>query len=370
MKYFLVVGEASGDLHASNLMKGIKEVDENAQFRFFGGDLMEKQGGSLVMHYKTMAFMGFWEVIKNLKQINRNIHLCKAEILKFKPDAVILVDYPGFNLRIAKFAKNAGFRVVYYIAPKVWAWKESRVKILQKYVDNLIVIFPFEIEYFKKHNIDVIYEGNPLVDTIDDSSINSQGFITRNNLDERPIISILAGSRVQEINHNLPIMLSLVDKLINFQFVIAAAPSLDFSVYEPFIKNTGAKIVFGSTQELLRNSTLAVVTSGTATLEAALYNVPEVVCYKGSTLSMLIAGIVIKIKYISLVNLIMDKEVVKELIQYKLTEKSLLNEVESILPGKPRRKEMLDEFSILQNLLGEKGASFRIAQRLKEALTA
>jgi lipid-A-disaccharide synthase len=370
MKYFIVVGEASGDLHASNLMKGIKCVDEKAQFKFFGGDLMALQGGTMVMHYKTMAFMGFWEVIKNLKQINRNIQLCKSEIKKYQPDVVILVDYPGFNLRIAKFAKNAGYKVVYYIAPKVWAWRESRVKLLQKYVDKLIAIFPFEIEYFKKHNIDVIYEGNPLVDALIEPTDKETNFFAKNNLDNRPIISILAGSRVQEINCNLPVMLSLVDKLSDYQFIIAGAPSLDFSVYEPYLKKTGAKIVFGKTQELLRNSTLAVVTSGTATLEAALLNIPEVVCYRGSTLSMLIASLVVKVKYISLVNLIMNKEVVKELIQYKLTEESLLREVESILPNKPNRERMLHEFSKLQSLLGEEGTSLRIAKKLNEVLTA
>jgi lipid-A-disaccharide synthase len=368
MKYFIVVGEASGDLHASNLMKGIKEVDPNADFRFFGGDLMTQQGGLMIKHFKEMAFMGFWEVVKNLKQIKINLNLCKSEILKYQPDAVILVDYPGFNLRIAKFAKATGHKVIYYIAPKVWAWKESRVKILKNFVDKLIVIFPFEVDYFKKHGIDVIFEGNPLNDSLSVSE-KEPYFREANNLDNRPIIALLAGSRVQEINYNLPVMLSLVSKLTDYQFVIAGAPSLDFNIYAKHINNTGAKIVFNKTQELLKHSTLAVVTSGTATLEAALIGVPEVVCYRGSALSMIIAGWVIKIKYISLVNLIMDREVVKELIQYKLTSSSLLTEVQTILPGNPLRDHMLNDFSELKNMLGEKGSSYRVAKRVFNFLT-
>lgn len=280
MKYYLIAGEASGDLHASNLMKGIKEHDSAAEFRYFGGDLMLEQGGALVKHYREMAFMGFLEVVKNLGQISKNLKLCKQDILNYKPDAVILVDYPGFNLRIAKFAKQAGFKVFYYIAPKVWAWRESRVNALKKYVDKLIVIFPFEVGYFKRHGIDVIYEGNPLTDSI--ISSKSADFTEKNNLESKPIVALLAGSRKQEINFNLPIMLSLVSKLNDYQFVIAGAPSLDMETYKPYIDNKNVKVVFGKTYDLLSNSTAALVTSGTATLEAAMLKVPEVVCYRGS----------------------------------------------------------------------------------------
>ncbi|PKP40640.1 MAG: lipid-A-disaccharide synthase [Bacteroidetes bacterium HGW-Bacteroidetes-12] len=367
MKYYIIAGEASGDLHASNLMNGIMSIDSDAQFRFFGGDLMAKQGGVLVKHYREMAFMGFWEVIKNLRQISRNLKLCKDDILNYNPDAVILVDYPGFNLRIAKFAKLAGFKVFYYISPKVWAWKESRVKDLKVFVDKLIVIFPFEVQYFKERGIDVIFEGNPLNDSIGRAS-NSDDFLISNNLSSKPIISLLAGSRKQEIKYNLPVMLSLVDMLKDFQFVIAGAPSLSMEIYQPYIKNKDVKVVFGKTYDLLKNSSLAVVTSGTATLEAAMLNVPEVVCYRGSFLSMIIAWIVIKVKYISLVNLIMDKEVVKELIQYKLSPSSLLNKVKSLLPGQPKREKMLQDFSNLKHMLGESGTSKRVAGRIIEYL--
>lgn len=367
MKYYIIAGEASGDLHASNLMKGIKNFDSEASFRFFGGDLMENQGGTLVKHYREMAFMGFLEVIKNLNQISKNLKYCKNDILGFNPDAIILVDYPGFNLRIAKFAKLAGLKVFYYISPKVWAWKESRVKSLKKYVDKLIVIFPFEVEYFKNRGLSVIYEGNPLTDSIDTTppDINQIDGIDS----PKPIISLLAGSRTQEIKYNLPVMLTLVDKLKDYQFIIAGAPSLSRETYDPYLKGKDVKVVFGKTYDLLKKSTLAVVTSGTATLEAAMLNIPEVVCYKGSFVSMIIAWIVIRVKYISLVNLIMDKEVVKELIQYKLSPSSLFTEVKSLLPGHPRREDMLADFVRLREMLGEKGTSNRVAQKIIEQIS-
>jgi len=364
MRYYLIAGEASGDLHASNLMKSIKQLDSNADFRFFGGDLMAKVGGEPVKHYKEMAFMGFWEVLKNLQQISKNLRQCKSDIINYNPDAVILVDYPGFNMRIAKFAKQAKFKVFYYIAPKVWAWKESRAKLLKKYVDHLMVIFPFEVEFFKKHGIDVIFKGNPLIDALKQEEKEQEDFRKTNKLSDKPIIALLAGSRNQEISYNLPVMVNLSRQINNYQFVIAGAPSLSESVYKPHIKNTDIKIVFNKTHDLLRNSTLAVITSGTATLEAALLNVPEVVCYKGSTVSMLIAWAVIKIKYISLVNLIMKREVVKELIQYKLNNSSLEKEVRALLPGEPKRQKMLDHFNELKQKLGSEGASSRFAERI------
>jgi len=367
MKHYLVAGEASGDLHASNLMQGIKGVDTAAEFRFFGGDLMQAQGGTLVKHYRSMAFMGFWEVIQNLRAVSKNLRQCKEDILSYKPHALILVDYPGFNLRIAKFAKRRGIRVFYYIAPKVWAWKESRVKLLKKYVDKLIVIFPFEVNYFTRHGIDVIYEGNPLVDAIENSIKTATPFSVfcqNNNLSDKPIIALLAGSRKQEIRYNLPTMISLINHFTDYQFVIAGAPSLEEAVYEPYIGNADVKLIFNQTQELLRHSTAAVVTSGTATLEAALLNVPEVVCYRGNTLSMLIAWIVIRVKYISLVNLIMGCEVVKELKQYDCVTSELYKQLSMILPNGESRGTMLSDFAQLKGMLGAVGVSKRIAKAI------
>ncbi|NOU19252.1 MAG: lipid-A-disaccharide synthase [Bacteroidales bacterium] len=371
MKYYLVAGEASGDLHASNLMRGIRKQDMNAEFRFFGGDLMKAQGGDLVKHYREMAFMGFVEVLMNIKSISKNLRLCKEDIMVYKPDVVILVDYPGFNLRIAKFAKESGLKVFYYIAPKVWAWRESRVKILKSYVDQLFIIFPFEIDYFRKHSIEPIFQGNPSIDAINFKLDKNQmfgEFIKQNNLPNKPIVALVAGSRKQEIKYNLPIMLKMVDRFPDYQFVIAGAPSLGASVYEPYFKGKPVSIVFGQTYQLFRHSTLALVTSGTATLESALLNVPEVVCYKGGFFSMLIAWIVIKVKYISLVNLIMDREVVKELKQYDLNVNRLYNEASVLLPGCKQRDDMLNDFSKLRQILGGEGSSERVGARVVNLL--
>ncbi|MDI3526859.1 MAG: lipid-A-disaccharide synthase [Tenuifilum sp.] len=371
MKYFIVAGEASGDLHASNLMKGIKAADANAEFQYFGGDLKQAQGGTLVKHYRDMAFMGFLEVVMNLRTIKANMELCKKSILEFRPDVVILVDYPGFNLRIAKFAKQFGFKVFYYIAPKVWAWKESRVKTLKKYIDKLFIIFPFEIEYFKNKGVDSIYLGNPSIDAILNKLPNPiplNDFCNQNGLPQKPIIALVPGSRKQEIKYNLPVMLKVAERFPEYQAVIAGAPSLDKSVYEPYIKGKEVSIVFNKTYELLSCATLAFVTSGTATLEAALMNVPQVVCYKGNLLSMLIAWAVIKVKYISLVNLNMNAEVVKELKQYDLTPKMLYSEASDLLPGKPKRAKQLEQYRKLNEILGERGASERVGQKIVELL--
>lgn len=373
MKYYLVAGEASGDLHASNLMKGILANDPNAQFQYFGGDLMAAVSGKPTKHYHEMAFMGFYEVVMNLGKISKNLSLCKNDILNFKPDVVILVDYPGFNLRIARFAKQNGFKVFYYIAPKVWAWKESRVKKLKLYVDKLFTIFPFETKYFASHGIEVIFEGNPTLDAIHqkvESSISLNEFANQNGLPIKPIITLMAGSRKQEIKYNLPIMLSLVSKLPNYQFIIAGAPSLTDKIYKPYIDNTSVKVIYGKTYPLLKHSTLAIVTSGTATLEAALLDIPEVVCYKGNFISMLIAWMVVKVKYVSLVNLIMDREVVRELLQYDLNPKTLLEEVRELLPGERKRSEMLTNFAHLRALLGSKGSSERVAKRMISELNS
>lgn len=371
MKYYLIAGESSGDLHASNLMSGIKKNDSNAEFRFFGGDLMKIQGGTLVKHYRDLAFMGFVEVLMNIRTISKNLKLCKEDIISYNPDVVILVDYPGFNLRIARYAKEAGFKVFYYIAPKVWAWNESRVKILKKYVDQLFIIFPFEIEYFRKHGIEPIFVGNPSIDAISiklnkDQTFND--FITQNSLSNKPIIALVAGSRRQEIKYNLPVMLKMVEKFPDYQFVIAGAPSLPLSVYEPFTKNTQVSIVYNQTFQLFKHSTIALVTSGTATLESALLDIPEVVCYKGGLISMLIAWIVIKVKYISLVNLNMGREVVKELKQYDLNPNRLFLETSLLLPGSKQREIMLEDFKKLKKLLGGEGSSERVGARVVSLL--
>jgi lipid-A-disaccharide synthase len=371
MKYYIVAGEPSGDLHASNLMQGIKKNDANAEFRYFGGDLMAAQGGTLVKHYREMAFMGFLEVLLNIRTISRNMKLCKDDIISFKPDVLILVDYPGFNLRMAKYAKQAGIRVFYYIAPKVWAWKESRVKTLRNYVDELFIIFPFEIDYFRKHGIEPIFEGNPTPDAIARKVENGQTFeefTRKNNLTAKPIIALVAGSRRQEIKYNLPQMLRMVHRFPDYQFVIAGAPALPPEVYEPYIKGTPVSLIYDQTYQLFRHSTLALVTSGTATLESALINTPEVVCYRGGFLSMLIAWIVVKVKYISLVNLIMGFEVVKELKQYDLNPNKLYREAEKLLPGKSSREEMLNQFAKLREILGGEGASERVGARMVSLL--
>ncbi len=371
MKYFIVAGEASGDLHASNLMKGIKNNDPDADFCFFGGDLMAEQGGTLLKHYRDMAFMGFLEVLLNLRTIKANMELCKQSIIRYRPDVVILVDYPGFNLRIAKFAKLSGFKVFYYIAPKVWAWKESRVEKLKSFVDKIFVIFPFEIDYFRVKGIDPVFEGNPSIDAIANKLPNPiclGDFCEKNGLPQKPIIALVAGSRKQEIRYNLPVMLNVTKRFPEYQFVIAGAPSLDYSVYQPYISDTGVSVVFGQTYQLLSCSTLAFVTSGTATLEAALLNVPQVVCYRGNFFSMLIAWMVIKVKYISLVNLNMGFEVVRELKQYDLTPDSLYNEAKKLLPGNPERDRQLELYGQLKEKLGKMGASERVGKRIVDLI--
>lgn len=367
MKYYIVAGEASGDLHASNLMRGIKASDPQAEFRYFGGDLMAAQGGTLTKHYRDMAFMGFVEVLMNLKSISANMNLCKADILDFKPDAVILVDYPGFNLRIAQFAKEQGFKVFYYIAPKVWAWKEGRVKKLKQYVDKLFIIFPFEIPYFEKHGVTAEFYGNPLLDAIElrtDLDKSFAEFVESNGLSSKPIIALVAGSRKQEIKHNLPVMLTMVKHFPDYQFVIAGAPSLTLDVYKPYLTDSRVSLIYNQTYPLFKHSTIALVTSGTATLESALLNTPEVVCYKGSLISVLIAWIVIKVKYISLVNLIMDREAVVELTQFELNEHRLRDEVSRLLPGSRHRETMLEDFKKLQKMLGGSGASQRVGSAI------
>jgi len=353
MKYYIIAGEASGDLHASNLMKELKLQDTNADFRFWGGDLMQAQGGKLVKHYRELAFMGFAEVIKNLRYILRNLDYCKKDISAYRPHVVILVDYPGFNLRIAEFTKQEGFRNYYYISPQIWAWKQSRINAIKRNIDKMFVILPFEKKFYLQFNYPVDFVGHPLLDAIPE--------INENVVVDEKIIALLPGSRKQEIKTMLPIMLKAAEKVKNYRLIIAAAPSIDPAFYHQFLKNHNAQLIVGKTYEILQNASAALVTSGTATLETALLNVPQVVCYKGNRLSYLIAKQVIKVKYISLVNLILDKPVVKELIQNNFNEEQVYNELINILDPQ-NQKKIKEEYLILKKVLGNKGASKRAAE--------
>lgn len=361
MKYYIIAGEASGDLHGSNLMKELKNQDPNAEFRFWGGDLMQREGGELVKHYRDLAFMGFVEVLMNLKTILGNISFCKKDIQTWKPDAVILIDYPGFNLRIAEFVKKLGIKVYYYISPQIWAWKTGRVKIVKKFVDRMFVILPFEKEFYKKYDYEADFVGHPLLDElIQLKDLNIDAFKSIHQLDERKIIALLPGSRKQEIKVKLPIMLSIAKDFPDYQFVVAGAPSQEESFYRQIAGND-VKIVFGETYDLIRAAEAALVTSGTATLETALLNTPEVVCYKGSWISYEIGKRVVKyIDYIALVNLIMNREVVKELIQSELNPKNLKIELEKIL-SEPKRSQILKDYEELRIKLGGSGASKKTA---------
>ena len=362
MKYYIIAGEASGDLHGSNLMKEMQKTDADADFRFWGGELMQAVGGTLVKHYKSLAFMGFLEVILNLRTIFKNIDFCKKDILAFAPDAIIFIDYPGFNMRIAKWAKQRNIQTHYYISPQIWAWKENRITDIKRDFDHLYVILPFEKEFYEvKHNFPVHFVGHPLIDAIGQGTYKSNlDFRTENKLSDKPIIAILPGSRKQEITKMLHSMLSVCDDFLDYQFVIAGAPSQDFALYEPFLNYKNVAFISNKTYDLLANSTAALVTSGTATLETALFKVPEVVCYKGSWASYQIAKRIITLKYISLVNLIMDKEVVSELIQNQCNKYKIKTELQKILDPDNRLK-MLDNYNILESKLGGKGASAKTA---------
>ncbi len=362
MKYYIIAGEASGDLHASNLIKKIKFADKDAVLRGWGGDLMQIQGVELVRHYKDTAYMGFVEVLFHLRDIFRNIDLCKKDISFFKPDVLILVDYPVFNLRIADFAKKEGLKVVYYISPQVWAWKESRVKKMKRTIDRMLVILPFEKDFFKKHNWNVEFVGHPLLDAIHNiSNKTKEEFYINNNIDKKDIIALIPGSRKQEISTMLPIMLSVVDNFKDFQFVIAGAPSITAEYYQELLKNSNVKIVYNQTYNLLQNATAALVTSGTATLETALFQVPEVVCYKGNFISFWLAKKLVKVKYISLANLIMDREIVKELIQKDLNKENLQLELHKLLFDETFKSSLKEDYIALKEKLGGEGASKKAA---------
>ena len=373
MKYYIIAGEASGDLHGSNLIKSLKLKDENVEIRFWGGDLMKAQGGTLIKHYQELAFMGFLTVLLNLRTIFRNIKFCKNDIKEFNPDLIILIDYPGFNLRIAEFAHNSGFKVYYYISPKIWAWKQSRIKKIKKFIDKMYVIFPFEKEFYNKLNYDVDFQGNPLVDALENRKGKNETFsefISKNNLEDKPIISLLAGSRKQEIKMILPEMLKMLEFYNDYQFVIAGAPSIEIDFYKQFVNDERLKIIFNQTYQIVQQSDAALVTSGTATLETALLSTPQVVCYKfkGGKYAYLLGKKFLKVKYVSLVNLIMNNEVIKELIQHNLNIKNLKIELDNILFDKQYRQKMLDNYKTLKNKMGKSGASDRVAELIVNSL--
>ena len=362
MKYYIIAGEASGDLHGSNLIKELKKLDRNASFRCWGGDLMNEQTNNLVRHHKDYSYMGFLEVFLNLYSIIKNISFCKSDILNYNPDIIIYIDFPGFNLRIAKWAKTHGFKNHYYISPQIWAWKESRIKLIKKVVDKMYVILPFEKEFYKeRHNLDVSFVGHPLLDEIYKANNLKDSELEEKIVKEKTIL-LLPGSRDQEIKKLLPIMLSVVSEFKDYKFIVGAAPSQKLSVYQNYVKERNVEIIQNKTYGLLKNCTAAIVTSGTATLETALFKVPQIVCYKSTWTTYLIGKILIKnLNYISLVNLIANKLIVKELIQNACSKKNLIKELNIILE-KEERAKIISNYNKLENSLGGRGASSKTAK--------
>jgi lipid-A-disaccharide synthase len=362
MRYYIIAGEASGDLHASNLIREIRELDPSASFRGWGGDLMASQGLTLVKHFREVAFMGFIEVARNLRTILKALKDCKNDIMEFRPDALILVDYPGFNLKIAEFAHRNRIRIIYYISPQVWAWRKSRAYKIRDTVDKMLVILPFEEEFYRQYDYPVKFVGHPLLDVVNQPS-NYEGrahFISENGIPDKPIVALLPGSRKQEITRMLPVMARISVHFPDYEFVVAAAPSQNIELYNRLLSRYRLKVIADQSYEILRYSTAALVTSGTATLETALFGIPEVVCYKGSNISYRIARHLVDVKYISLVNLIMNRELVKELIQNEFNAKNLTRELNLIL--EPKRRTLLQqEYDSLRKRLGESGASARAA---------
>lgn len=356
MKYYLIAGEASGDLHGSNLIKALKKLDPIAEMRCWGGDKMQEEGAELIKHYRDLAFMGFAEVVKNLPTIFKNINFCKKDITAFQPDVIILIDYPGFNLRIAKWAKENGYKVVYYISPQVWAWKESRVNAIKKYVDKMLVILPFEKEFYAKWNYEVDYVGHPLVEVIDEFIEKEEEKPATIPQTSKGIVALLPGSRKQEILKKLPVMIQVSKYFPDYNFIVAKAPGVEDEFYSSLLKEfDNVYAVTGKTYSILYTAKAALVTSGTATLETALFAVPEVVCYKGSNISYQIAKRLIKIKFISLVNLIMNKEVVKELIQGEMNTKNLIKELKPLLTDNEKKFNLQKDYSALKKLLSAGG---------------
>ncbi len=365
MKYFIIAGEASGDLHGSHLVEQIKLIDSNAEFEGWGGDLLKNQGMNVLKHIRELAFMGFVEVIQNLSTIRENFKLCKQQILEYNPDAVIFVDYPGFNLRMAKWVKEHGIKSLYFISPNVWAWKANRVYKVRDYVDRMYTILPFEKAFYAKYGVEVEYFGHPLVDISNNYRKKSiEEFRDEHKLDSKPIIALMAGSRKQEIKHMLPIMAVAALKFPEFNFIITGAPAIDREFYNSILVDSEIKIVFGQTYEILSHSVAGFITSGTATLEAALFGVPQVVCYKGGKVSVAIARMVANVKYISLVNLILDKPAVKELIQDDLNAENLFSELKNILPNGKNSNKIKENYVSLYNILNQPGIYKRIAENM------
>ncbi len=360
MKYYMVAGEASGDLHGANLMKALKEKAPQAQFRFFGGELMLAEGGELVKHYADMAFMGFAEVVINLRTILKNLKSCKNDIAEWQPDVLILIDFPGFNLKIAEFAKANGILVFYYISPKVWAWNQKRVLKIKRIVDHLFCILPFEVDFYKQWGMQVDYVGNPLLDAVAAFKPNAD-FYQQHQLNDKKIIALLPGSRRQEISRLLPDMVAVAGNWPDYQFIVAGAPSFDHTYYDQYLNETGIKILFNATYDLLNNAHAAIVASGTANLETALFDVPQIVVYKGNTISITIARALIKIRFISLVNLIMNEAVVKELIQQDCNPQKITEELDLIVNNKTYRNKMLENYKKLHDKMGKPGASEKTA---------
>lgn len=360
MRYYIIAGEASGDLHGSNLIKALHRQDSQAAIRCWGGDRMEAAGATLVKHYRELAFMGFVEVIAHLPTILRNIDNCKKDITAYKPDVLVLIDYPGFNMRIAEWARKQRLKIVYYISPQIWAWKEKRVHKIKRDVDKMLVILPFEEAFYKKWDYKTVYVGHPLIEVVTEEKNKPQP----QALAAKPVIALLPGSRNQEIRAKLPVMLQMVKHFPAYEFIIAQAPAQSDELYKEIIGNANVKLVKGHTYDLLRQSAAALVTSGTATLETALFGVPEVVCYKGNPISYWLAKKLVKIKYISLVNLIMDKEVVRELIQDDLNETTLKQALTDILIDGPARKQLDHDYAELWHKLGNSHASDTAANEI------
>jgi len=371
MKYFIIAGEPSGDLHGSNLLRNLITADPDADISCWGGDMMKEAGGKLLKHYRDTAFMGAWEVVVNIRKVKANFAECRSQIDEIKPDVVILIDYPGFNLRIAKYVKHLGIRVFYYISPKFWAWKEGRVEKIKKYVDRLYIIFPFERAFFRKHGYDAVYLGNPLIDQVGswrretgdrETLMNSLG------LGEKPVIALLAGSRLQEVKKILPEMVSVANSLPDYQFVVAGMEHVPDNIYRDIIGSMPVTVIYGKTYDLLAVAEAALVTSGTATLEAALFDVPQIVCYKTSALTYRLGKMLVKVRFLSLVNLIMDREVVRELIQADLNQMTLYRELQGIIRTGHKHDIIRADYKQLRRILGDTGASARIASDIVDNL--
>lgn len=374
MKYYLIAGEASGDLHGSNLMKALSKADQRAEFRCMGGDLMQKACGSLVKHYREMAFMGLVNVIKNMDVVKEALWLCREDLLSYRPDVLILIDYPGFNMRMAKFAHDNNIRVFYYISPKVWAWKEYRVKSIKKYVDEMFTILPFETEYFRKHEIEVHYSGNPLTDAIENykmQALSGEQFRSACNLQDKPIVALLSGSRLQEVKNTLPVMIKAIEGNADFQFVVAGVETIDRAVYDKILKGTNVQVLYNQTYNLLNNAHTALVASGTATLETALFRVPQIVLYRvegGWLTHIIMKNFFLKVKWVSLPNIILNHEAIKEFIQVEMTASKVRKELKRLLYDTTYRKQILTGYNRLKDIMGAAGSSQRAADKMVELL--